>query len=174
MKTYAHINAQNEIVGIGMIYLEDGRLTEEVRQFVLPYGEDDGIRRYGDMVRPLVTINDFSMPDPNIAAILIDTDEMPGGNGFGYDKTFRNAFKHGGGRRVDVDMPKAKELTHEKRRDKRAAEFAPLDTEVTIPAKAQEAEAKRQAIRDKYAVIQIQIDACSTPEQLKAIIETQL
>lgn len=30
MKTFAHINAAGNIVGIGMIYFEDGNLTPEV------------------------------------------------------------------------------------------------------------------------------------------------
>lgn len=170
MKTYAHINAQNEIVGIGMIYYETGELLPPVQEFVTAHGDDDGIRRFGDMVRPQIIINGITVPDPGITAIVIDTDEMPGGNGNAYDRTFFKAFKHGGGRRVDVDIQKAKELTHDRRRAKRAVEFAPLDIEATIPAKASEAEAKRQAIRDKYAGLQTTIDACSTPEQLKAII----
>jgi hypothetical protein len=170
MKTFAHINTLNEIVGIGMIYFETGELTHDVQEFVTSYGEEDGIRRYGDMVRPLVKIGDTWVPDPDITAIVIDTDEMPGGNGLGYDKTFYHAFKHGGGRKIDVDMPKAKELTHDKRRAKRAAEFGPLDIEATIPDKQQDAEAKRQAVRDKYTVIQGDIDSALTPDELKEII----
>lgn len=71
---------------------------------------------------------------------------------------------------IQVDISKAKEIAHEKRRAARAVEFAPLDIEATIPAMSEQAEAERQAIRDKYALIQNQIDAASTAEELTAII----
>ena len=83
------------------------------------------------------------------------------------DRTFRNAWK-AAGRKCEVGVPKAKEIAHERRRAARAAEFAPLDVEATIPAKAAQAEAARQAIRDKYAGMQSAIDAATTVEELKA------
>jgi hypothetical protein len=101
-------------------------------------------------------------------AEVVDVAEVPS------DRTFRNAWKKGEqGKKVGVDMVKAKALSHDKRRAKRAAEFAPLDIESTIPSKAVEAEGKRQVIRDKHAVIQADIDAATTPEELKAIIVAQ-
>lgn len=72
---------------------------------------------------------------------------------------------------ISVNIEKAKAIVHDKRRTARAAEFAPLDIEATIPAKAAEAEAKRQAIRDKYAELQQQIDAAADVDVLKAIVE---
>lgn len=66
------------------------------------------------------------------------------------------------------DLVNSKGICHEKRRAKRAAEFAPLDVEATIPAKAAQAEAARQAIRDKYAAMQAAIDAAGTVDALKA------
>ena len=74
---------------------------------------------------------------------------------------------------ITIDINKAKEISHSKRRDARAAEFAPLDIQATIQALAAQAEAERQLVRDKYAAIQTQIDAATTTEELKAII-TQL
>ena len=71
---------------------------------------------------------------------------------------------------IKVDLNKAKEISHAKRRDARKAEFAPLDIEATIPTKAQEAEAKRQAIRDKYAVMKKNIDAARTFDELRAVL----
>lgn len=71
---------------------------------------------------------------------------------------------------IRINMDKAKAIAHDRRRTVRAAEFAPLDIEATIPAKAAAAEAKRQAIRDKYDRIQTQIDACITPDDLKRIM----
>ena len=71
---------------------------------------------------------------------------------------------------ITIDMTKAKDIAHEKRRQARSAEFAPLDIKATIPSEAQAAEAARQAIRDKYATMQAQMDAAQTPEELKALL----
>lgn len=173
MKTFAHINAAGDVLGIGMIYFEDGRYTPEVGAFVAEHGEDAGILAYGEKVKPHLIVDGVDLgPDTSITVVIIDTAEMPGGNGMRFDKTFRGAFKHGGGRRVDVDVPKAKTISHERRRAARAAEFAPLDVQATIPAQAAPAEAARQAIRDKYEALQSQIDAAATPAELKAILAT--
>lgn len=74
---------------------------------------------------------------------------------------------------IQVDILKAKEIAHEKRRAARAVEFAPLDIEATIPTLAEQAEAKRVAIRTKYDEIQVQIDEANSVAALKDII-TQL
>ena len=74
---------------------------------------------------------------------------------------------------ITIDINKAKEISHSKRREARAAEFAPLDIQATIPTLAEQAEAERQLVRDKYAAIQTAIDAATTAEELKTII-TQL
>ena len=71
---------------------------------------------------------------------------------------------------IKIDLNKAKEIAHEKRRAARAAEFAPLDVKATIPAEAAAAEAARQAVREKYAVMQTQMDAAATPDELKALL----
>ena len=42
---------------------------------------------------------------------------------------------------IRINLDKAKAIAHDKRRAVRAAEFAPLDIEATIPAKADAAEA---------------------------------
>ena len=75
---------------------------------------------------------------------------------------------------IVIDVTKAKAIGHEMRRAKREEEFAPLDAVIMkqIPGKdAQAAEAQRQAIREKYAVIQTQIDAAATPDEIKAALE---
>ena len=71
---------------------------------------------------------------------------------------------------IHIDMLKAKEIAHEKRRAARVTELAPLDIQVTIPTMAEQAEAKRQEIRDKYSTIQLQIDAAESVDVLKDII----
>jgi len=74
---------------------------------------------------------------------------------------------------IVIDVTKAKAIAHEMRRAKREEEFAPLDAVIMkqIPGKDMtEAEAARQAIRDKYAVIQQDINAAQTPEEIKAAL----
>lgn len=85
------------------------------------------------------------------------------------DRTFRNAWERNG-KAIGHNMVKAREIAHDMRRTKRAAEFAPLDVEATIPAKAAEAEAKRQVIRDRYANMQTAIDAAQDVSGLKAAL----
>jgi hypothetical protein len=71
---------------------------------------------------------------------------------------------------IVIDLNKAKEIAHDKRRAARTAEFAPLDIKATIPSEAAAAEAARQAIRDKYAAMQNQMDAATTVEELKELL----
>ena len=73
---------------------------------------------------------------------------------------------------ITIDINKAKEISHSKRRDARAAEFAPLDIQATIPALAEQAEAERQLVRDKYADIQTEIDTSNTVEELNEILSS--
>ena len=71
---------------------------------------------------------------------------------------------------IVINLNKAKEIAHEKRRAARSTEFAPLDIKATIPSEAQAAEAERQKIREKYAVMQSQMDAAQTVEQLASLL----
>ena len=101
---------------------------------------------------------------------IVNAEDVPA------DRTFRNAWQHDttpAPQKVAIDMVKAKDSTHEKRRALRSTEFAPLDVEATIPSKAASAEAKRQTVRDKHDRIQVDINTASTPDQLKAIIVTE-
>jgi len=74
---------------------------------------------------------------------------------------------------ITININKAKDIAHEARRAARAKEFAPLDEIIMkqIPGNDHaQAEAARQAIREKYATLQAQMDAAQTPEQLKALL----
>ena len=74
---------------------------------------------------------------------------------------------------IQINMTKAKAIAHDARRAARAKEFEPHDAIIMkqIPgADSTAAEAARQAIRDKYAALQAQMDAAQTPEQLKALM----
>lgn len=75
---------------------------------------------------------------------------------------------------ITINLDKAKNIVHDVRRTKRSEEFAPLDIQATIPAKAAQAEEARQVIRDKYAAMQQEIDSAQDVEQLKALIQQLL
>lgn len=71
---------------------------------------------------------------------------------------------------ITVNIDKAKEIAHDMRRAKRDAEFAPLDKLATVPSLAEQAEIDREAVRVKYAAIQVEIDKAKTVEKLKAVL----
>jgi hypothetical protein len=73
---------------------------------------------------------------------------------------------------IIINIDKAKAIAHDKRRAARAEEFKPFDNAIAkqIPGQTEGAEAARQKIRDKYAVMQTQMDEAQTPEQLKALM----
>ena len=71
---------------------------------------------------------------------------------------------------IKVDINKAKEIVHTKRRYVRANLLNQLDIEATVPLLAKQAEVQRQAIRAKFAAIQTEIDNAETSDQLKGII----
>ena len=69
---------------------------------------------------------------------------------------------------ITINIDKAKAIAHDKRREARSAEFAPLDIKATIPSEATAAEAARAAIRAKYSTMQTAIDSASTVDEIKA------
>jgi hypothetical protein len=74
---------------------------------------------------------------------------------------------------IKINLDKARNIAHEKRRAARSEEFKPYDEVIMkqIPGiDVQQAEAARQAIREKYAALQAQMDAAQTPEELKALL----
>lgn len=73
---------------------------------------------------------------------------------------------------ITINIDKAKAIVHDKRRAARSGEFAPLDIKATIPSEAVAAEAARQAVREKYATIQANIDAAAGVPELKTIVES--
>lgn len=97
---------------------------------------------------------------------VIDVAEIP------KDRTFRNGWERSG-KTIGHNLPRCKLIAHDMRRSARAVEFAPLDIEATIPAQAAKAEAKRQAVRDRYAVMQTAIDAATDVAGLKTALGAQ-
>ena len=71
---------------------------------------------------------------------------------------------------ITINIDKAKAIAHDKRRQARSAEFAPLDIKATIPSEATAAEAARAVIRTKYATMQTAINSATTAEQIKAVM----
>jgi len=72
---------------------------------------------------------------------------------------------------IFINLDKAKSIAHDKRRAARSEEFKPLDIKATIPSEAVAAEAARQVIRDKYSVMQTEINAAGDVGALKSIVE---
>ena len=98
---------------------------------------------------------------------IVDEADIPS------DRYFRNAWVMGDCC-VEHDLDKCKALGHDLRRQQRADEFAPYDEVIAkqIPGvDAAEAEAKRQEIRDKYALIQDVIEGAFTPDEIKTALE---
>ena len=88
------------------------------------------------------------------------------------DRTFRNAWVKSGAPGAE-DLPKSKEIAHERRREARAEEFKPHDEVISkqIPgADATAAEASRVAIRTKYAAMQLEINAATTTAEIKTAL----
>ena len=74
---------------------------------------------------------------------------------------------------ITINIDKAKAIAHDRRRAARAEEFKPHDEIIMkqIPgADNAAAESARVAIRAKYAAMQDQIDAASTPDEIKAAL----
>lgn len=74
---------------------------------------------------------------------------------------------------VIVDLAKAKNIAHDIRRQKRSAEFEPLDSVLAkqIPGTdVQQVETARQQIREHYAQVQLNIDAAENIEQLTQVV----
>jgi hypothetical protein len=98
---------------------------------------------------------------------IVEDDAIPS------DRFFRNAWVANGAA-VEVDLDQAKSIGHDIRRTQRAEEFKPFDEIIAkqIPGvDAAEAEAARQAIRDKYAAVQNAVNTAKTPDAIKVALE---
>lgn len=74
---------------------------------------------------------------------------------------------------ITINLNKAKEIAHEKRREAREKEFAPYDEIIVkqIPGNdLVQAENARQEIRNKYAVLQTKMNEAETIEDLKKLL----
>lgn len=72
---------------------------------------------------------------------------------------------------IKINIDKAKTIGHDMRRAARAEEFKPYDEAIAKQIPGNDgAETARQAIREKYAAIQADIDAAATPDEIKAAL----
>jgi hypothetical protein len=73
---------------------------------------------------------------------------------------------------IKINIDKAKAIGHDIRRAARSEEFKPYDEAISkqIPGQADGAEIARQAIREKYATVQSNIEAAQTPDEIKAAL----
>jgi hypothetical protein len=104
---------------------------------------------------------------PGVPYEIVEETDIPS------DRYFRNAWIADGAA-VAVDLGKAKDIGHDIRRTMRSEEFKPFDEIIAkqIPGvDAAEAEAARQAIRDKYAAVQDAVNAAKTPDAIKVALE---
>jgi len=74
--------------------------------------------------------------------------------------------------KLTVNIEKAKQLAHDKRRAIRSEKYDPLDIEATIPTMAEEAEAKRAVIRTADAQLQVKIDNAVDADELAKIVKS--
>ncbi len=115
-----------------------------------------------------LTIEEIAAKDvpEGITFDIVETVTVPS------DRTFRSAWDINASA-VVTDMPKAKVIAHDMRRVLREEEMAPYDDIVMkqVPGSdAGAAEASRAQLRTKYATMQTDIDAATTPEELKTIL----
>jgi hypothetical protein len=102
-----------------------------------------------------------------VAYEIVDVADIP------TDRYFRGAWVLGDCC-IEHDLDKCKALGHDLRRQQRAEEFKPFDEVIMkqIPgADAVAAEEARQAIREKYALIQDVIEGAATPDEIKTALE---
>jgi len=133
---------------------------------VIIYSREDGgvsVIHPADATLSMEKIAEISVPS-GTSYKIVNASSIPS------DRIFRNAWKEGS-TKVSVDIPKAKELTHEARRFARDGEMAPFDLKVTIPDESAAAEAERVKLRKKYADLQTEIDASSTETALKSVMK---
>ena len=113
---------------------------------IIPSGEVTDMQALADKVVPADATN----------VRFITTAELP------TNRNYRDAWDDSNPEAtVGINGSKAKLIAHERRRIKRALEFAPLDKVIALAIPSTDltaAENARQTIRDKYALIQADID----------------
>ena len=97
---------------------------------------------------------------------IVTADQIPS------DRTFRAAWVYSPDG-IEIDLDRAKAIGHDLRRANRNAEFAPHDRVISLKipgASADQAEAARAAIRERYSIMQTAIDAAKTVDAIHAAL----
>jgi hypothetical protein len=93
------------------------------------------------------------------------------------DRTFRNAWKDGS-TKVDVDMPKARNIWRDKMREARVSKLSTLDAAYLRADEVGDAQLKRTIATQKQVLRDVTtlpaIEAAKTPEELKAVWPVEL
>lgn len=129
------------------------------------YTNSDGIV---SIITPAGDINDAIKDVPSgVSYEIVDDNKIP------TDRTFRNAWVKGSGV-VTEDVDRAREIAHQTRREKRAAEFKPNDDIIALNIPGTDikaAEDSRSQTRWKYKVMQDNLDRSKTISELKTALE---
>ena len=129
------------------------------------YTNSDGIV---SIITPAGDINDAIKDVPSgVSYEIVDDNKIP------TDRTFRNAWVKGSGV-VTEDVDRAREIAHQTRREKRAAEFKPNDDIIALNIPGTDikaAEDARSQTRWKYKVMQDDLDRSKTISELKTALE---
>lgn len=127
---------------------------------------DDGIGGVGVVV-PIpgcgLSINEIMVKDAPAGALIVDVSSIPS------VRTFRNSWEIKDGV-VTEQIDRARAIAHDRRRGARSLEFAPLDRKIIIPGEEVEAEEERVKIREKYAMMQENMDAAPDVGALRALV----
>lgn len=127
-------------------------------------GYIDGIINKHDWRGPLAPVSWRLVPNDFVAE--------------GADRTFRDAWKDGGGGRPGVDMPKAREIQRGRLREARAPLLEALDAEYLRADEAGDQQRKKQVAARKQALRDVtadpRIEAARSPEDLNAVLAEML
>lgn len=103
---------------------------------------------------------------------IADVSDLPKGEGDSYDRTFVNAFTDDyEGSQIDIDLDKAKVcVAHARRRCKRSALFANVDSDNPNLQLNPEGEVLRSKIKSDDDALQVEIDACKDITELEEVM----
>ena len=131
----------------------------------------DGCVAVTHVIDPDTNLNDHAAELQERGDIPSDWEKVSTNVSMPADKLFRGAWSWTTTKKsIDINMTKAKEVAHKYRRDKREIEFKPLDEIIAknIPGTDLVAtENARQDVRDKYSLIQSDIDSATTESNLR-------
>lgn len=161
MKRIVYVSAAGSVMVVLPVFNRMGGVSHEVEGFT----DADAEKRAWDRLQAQIAAGEVVAIS---APAWIDAADIPS------DRSFRAAWTVSGDK-VTHDLDRVRAIAHDRRRAARAAELAPLDDAISkrIPGTDEAAvEAARQALRDKYADLQIAIDRAAGVDDVKAVLAT--